>query len=177
MLNFKKALAVPAVAAVALVGFIGSDLAAFAQTADGDAVKSHLTRRYHTTNRPLTVRRMVKATPAPVVAPVAAVVNPVTGAASTVVGLPFQALGAVFPAGNGPRSGGPTAVRYAGSGPEAAKIDEGFAQPVPVAMNGPIYVVANGDPTINPLSIIGAPIAVAGVIAQTPFKIIGATGL
>lgn len=186
MLNIKKVI-VPAVTALALVGFIGTDVA-FAQTAAGEADATHLTKRYNSTRRPLTVRRAPVAAPvaaavaAPVAAvtavtaPVAGIVSPVTGAASTIVGLPFQALGSVFPAG-GPRAGGVTPVRYAGAGAEAAKIDEGWAQPVPVDKSGPIYVVANGDPTVSPMSIIGAPIAVAGQIVQTPFKIIGATGL
>lgn len=173
MMTFKKALVVPAVAAMTLIGFVSADVSAFAQTASGTD-SSFIGKRYN--RRALTVRRrapapVVAVTPAP--APVA---GPITGPLSTVVGLPFQALGSVFPA-PGPRAGGPTAVKYVGAGAVAASIDEGFAQPVPVDKSGPIYVVQNGDPTVSPLSIIGAPIAVAGQIAQTPFKIIAATGL
>ena len=67
-----------------------------------------------------------------------------------------------------------TAVRYVNSGAETDKIDEGWAQPVPVDRSGPIYVVENGDPTISPLVFIGAPIAAAGSIAQLPFRVLGA---
>lgn len=191
MFNFKKAMIVPSVAVLSLVGFVASEIPALAQDA-GAPVKTHLTKRYNlnaASRRPLTVRRVARtpaATGSPVTAtnglsgpgpgPVTAATAPITGAASTLVGLPFQALGAVFPAG-GPRKGGPTGVMYAGAGKEESSIDEGFSKPVPVDMAGPIFVVENGDPTINPLSLIGAPIAVAGQIAQTPFKIIGATGL
>ncbi len=128
--------------------------------------------------RPLTVRRAAAA-PVVAAAPVAAPVvgNPVTGVlgvGSTVVGLPFQVLGGVFPADNTARKGGVTAVRYVGTGAKQAEIDEGFAAPVPVDRSGPIFVVENGDPTIAPFSLIGAPIRAIGTVAQTPFRVIGA---
>ena len=130
----------------------------------------------HSMRRPLTVRRT--AAPAPVAAAVAApaaapalVAAPI-GAASTIVGLPFQVLGGIFPAG-GARPGGVTDVRYVGAGAKQAEIDEGWATPVPVDRSGPIYVVANGDPTVSPLSFIGYPIRAIGTVAQTPFHILG----
>lgn len=129
--------------------------------------------------RPLTVRRAAGA-PVVAAAPVAAapvVANPITGVlgvGSTVVGLPFQVLGGIFPADNAARKGGVTAVRYVGTGAKQAEIDEGFATPVPVDRSGPIFVVENGDPTITPFSLIGAPIRAVGTIAQTPFRVIGA---
>ena len=132
----------------------------------------------HSVRRPLTVRRA--AAPAVVAAPVAAaapVANPITGVlgvGSAAVGLPFQVLGGIFPADNAPRKGGVTSVRYVGTGAKQAEIDEGFATAVPVDRSGPIYVIENGDPTITPFSLIGAPIRAVGTIAQTPFKVIGA---
>ena len=131
----------------------------------------------HSVRRPLTVRRAAApvVVAAPVVAPVVA--NPITGAlgvGSAVVGLPFQVLGGIFPADNSARKGGVTAVRYVGTGAKQAEIDEGFTMPVPVDRSGPIYVVENGDPTIAPFSLIGAPIRAIGTIAQTPFRVIGA---
>ena len=162
---------------VALAGFVGSIASASAQDATmmRRTDKTHLSKRYHDNmvRRPLTVRRRVAA---PVVAagPAAPVVAAPIAAASTVVALPFQVLGNVFPGGTGPRKGGVTAVRYVNAGAETDKIDEGWAQPVPVDKSGPIYVVENGDPTISPLVFIGAPIMAAGSIAQLPFRILGA---
>lgn len=158
-MKFKAA----AVATVALAGLVGAGMTVSAQA---QVLKKH---------RVLTVKKrhaapVVAVAPAPAPGPGAVIAAPIN-AASTVVGLPFQALGAVFPVG-GPRAGGVTAVRYANSGAEEAKIDEGFATPVPVDKSGPIFVVQNGDPTISPLVFIGAPIAVAGTIAQTPFKLL-----
>ena len=139
------------------------------------ADKPHTPKMYR---RPLTVRRSaapaeVAATPvAPAPGPVAGVIGAPVGAASTVVGLPFQVLGGIFPAG-GPRPGGVTDVRYVGAGAKQAEIDEGWTVPVPVDRSGPIFVVANGDPTVSPLSFIGYPIRAIGTVAQTPFKILG----
>ena len=48
---------------------------------------------------------------------------------------------------------------------------------MPVDRSGPIYVVQNGDPTVSPLTFIGAPIAAAGTLSTVPFKILnGVTG-
>ncbi|HEX4767106.1 MAG TPA: hypothetical protein VH414_12625 [Lichenihabitans sp.] len=165
-----------AVAALALAGLAGTTIAASADPLQNEMPQY---RRHHPAYhyRPLTVvRRRAPVVVAAPAAPVVAAPGVVTGAASTLVGLPFQVLGGIFPA-PGPRKGGVTEVRYENAGAETAKIDEGFAQPVPVDKSGPIYVVENGDPTISPLTFIGAPIRAAGTIAQTPFTILGATGL
>ena len=169
-----KAAVLPVAALMALAGFVGSNVSASAQMSDPMMDKTHLSKRYHDNmvRRPLTVRRRMAA-PAVVAAPGPVVAAPVA-AASTLVALPFQVLGGVFPGGNGPRKGGVTAVRFAGSGAETDKIDEGWAQPIPVDRSGPIYVVENGDPTISPLTFIGAPIQAAGSIAQLPFRVLGA---
>ena len=138
------------------------------------AQKPHSTR----VTRPLTVRRNraapVEAAEAPAAAPVLNPIGGVFGAANTVVGLPFNILAGIFPA-QGPRKGGVTAVRYVGAGAKVAEIDEGWGQAVPVDHAGPIYVVANGDPTISPLALIGEPIRAIGTVAQTPLRIVGAT--
>ena len=135
----------------------------------------------HAARRPLTVRRAVTAPVAAAAAvPAAAagvVANPITGVlgvGSTVVGLPFQVLGGIFPADAGPRKGGVTAVRYAGTGAKQADIDEGFVTPVPVDRSGPIFVVENGDPTVSPFTYVGVPIRAFGTVAQVPFKVLGA---
>lgn len=140
----------------------------------------HTPRRYRgvVSRRPLTVRRA--GAPVVAAAPVAAPVvgaNPVSGAlgvGSAVVGLPFQVLGGIFPADTAPRKGGVTNVRYVGTGAKQAEIDEGWTVPVPVDRSGPIYVVANGDPTISPLTYVGVPIRAIGTVAQTPFRVLGA---
>ena len=161
MKQFTKSTVAMAIAAGTVAGLVGATVPASAQQ------KTFIQKRYNT---PLTVRRR------PVVAPVAAAVAAPVGVASTLVGAPFAALNTIFPT-PGPRVGGPTAVRYANSGPETNKIDEGFAQPVPVDRSGPIFVVQNGDPTVSPLTFIGAPIAAAGTLTTVPFKILnGVTG-
>ena len=72
------------------------------------------------------------------------------------------------------RKGGVTSVRYVGTGAKQAEVDEGWTMAVPVDRSGPIYVVDNGDPTLSPVTLIGAPIRAVGTVAQLPFKIIGA---
>ncbi len=178
MFKFNTKAALPAVAALTIAGLVGTTIAASADPLQNEMpqYRKHHAAPYH--YRPLTVvrRRAPVVVAAPVVAPIVAAPGVITGTASTLVGLPFQVLGGIFPA-PGPRKGGVTAVRYENAGAEQAKIDEGFAEPVPVDRSGPIYVVENGDPTISPLTFIGAPIRAAGTIAQTPFTILGATGL
>lgn len=185
-MHFKKSVALPLAVAIAMASFAGAS--AFAQTvettaSDPGSQGTFLNKRYHdnAVRRPLTVRRRVVRARGPVGAPVAAagavagaaVAAPVA-AASTLVGLPFQVIGTPFLGGGGPRKGGVTAVRYVNAGPETDKIDEGWGTPVPVDKSGPIYVVENGDPTISPLTFVGAPILAAGAIVQLPFRILGA---
>ena len=161
MMKVKKTAVLTTVSvAVALAGLVGTQVPASAQQ------KTYLSKK----DRTLVVRRRHPMA-APIVAAPAAV-TPV-GVASTVVGAPFMVLNSIFPA-PGPRSGGVTAVRYANAGAEQAKIDEGFAEPVPVDRSGPIFVVQNGDPTVSPMTFIGAPIAAIGSLTQVPFKILGA---
>ncbi len=147
---------------------------------DGGQPNSLGNSKPHNVRRPLTVRRAGAPVAAAAAAPVVAAgvaANPVTGVlgvGSTVVGLPFQVLGGIFPGDTGPRKGGVTAVRYAGTGAKQADIDEGFVTPVPVDRSGPIFVVENGDPTISPFTYVGVPIRAIGTVAQTPFRVIGA---
>ena len=144
---------------------------------DGSQPNSLGGSKPHNVRRPLTVRRAAEAPVAAAAAAPAVVANPITGAlgvGSTVVGLPFQVLGGIFPADAGPRKGGVTSVRYAGTGAKQADIDEGFVTPVPVDRSGPIFVVENGDPTVSPFTFIGVPVRAFGTVAQTPFKVIGA---
>ena len=169
MNTFKKTAVIAATAAVALTGLVVSEMPASAQ-----AAAEHIQKQYH----PLTVRRRrvpaaVVAVPAP--APAPGIIGGPVGVAGTIVGAPFTVLNTIFPPPGG-RSGGVTAVRYANAGAEEAKIDEGFAQPVPVDKSGPIFVVQNGDPTVSPLTFIGAPIAAIGSLTQVPFKILGSVG-
>ncbi len=203
MMNLKKAVVAPSVAVLSLMGFMAMEAPAMAQTAGGDPAMD-AGQSAGMTRRPLTVRRVIRrpmrsgsevtatnglkgphpgsvtARTAPQTTPDAGVgvagTGPISGGVGTIVGLPFQAMGGIFPAG-GPRKGGVTSVMYANAGKEQAKIDEGWAEPVPVDFSGPIYVVENGDPTVSPLSLIGAPISAIGQVAQSPFKIIGAAGL
>lgn len=193
MRKIKSFAVIPTIAAVAFAGLVGSGVSASAQgvltngpegaqpNSLGGSKPHSVKRRYG--YRPLTVVRRapgvapVVAAPVTVAAPVAGGIigGPVT-AAGTLAGLPFRVLGGVFPAG-GPRKGGVTNVRYENAGAEQNKIDEGFVTPVPVDRSGPIYVVENGDPTLSPFSVIGAPIAATGTLVQTPFNILGAAGL
>ena len=181
MKTFKKtAMVAPVAASLALAVMVSMSgpASAQAQLTNGPEGMQPNTLRMkpHTAKRPLTVRRAVAAPVVAAAAAPAAAGGFVTGTASTIVGLPFQALGGIFPAG-GARTGGVTPVRYAGAGEKAAEVDEGWAMAVPVDHSGPIYVVANGDPTISPLALIGQPLGAIGTFAQTPFRVIGATGL
>ncbi len=173
-MTHKKALTAPAVALVAVAAFLTANVSASAQAEltngpNGDQPNT-LRFKPHGTRRPLTVRATPYVAPAPAPAPVA---NPVYGL-GTVVATPFTILGSAFGGGKTYRKGGVTDVRYAYAGEEKDKIDEGFATPVPVDRSGPIYVVENGDPTISPLTFIGAPISAVGTIVQVPFHILGA---
>lgn len=169
-----KALMIPTAAAAALAMLVSTG--AFAQQGSPDQgpaegsnnlmFKPHAAKRPG--GRPLTVR------PAPAPAPVAAAAGLPFGAIGTIVSAPFTAVGGALGGYGGPRKGGVTAVRYAGTGAKEAEIDEGFAQAVPVDKAGPIYVVENGDPTVSPLTFIGAPITATGALIQTPFRILQA---
>lgn len=146
-----------------------------ANTLNRDNKGARTTRSPLASRRPLTVRRagapVVAA--APVVAPVVA--NPITGVlgvGSSVVGLPFQVLGGIFPSDLNARKGGVTAVPYQNAKAKVAEIDEGWTMAVPVDRSGPTYVVANGDPSISPLVLIGLPLKGIGTLAQTPFKVL-----
>ena len=170
MTKLKTALA-PAAASIALAILLASSGTASAQaplTNGPEGTDSNIVASKAHRTRPLTVRAM----PAPAPAP-APVLNPIAGL-GTLVAAPFNVIGGAF-GSNGPRKGGVTDVRYVGAGAEEAKIDEGFATPVPVDKSGPIYVVENGDPSISPLTFIGAPILAVGSVVQLPFRILGGT--
>lgn len=170
MVSIKKVGSASLAAAIALSLVAGSGFAAMAQDATGgpDKVVKYGGYKRLTVRRRLPPPAPVAPAPAPLAAPFAA--------AGAAVALPFNVLGNIFPGPNaaGPRRGGVTAVRFAHSGPQTQTVYEGWATPVPVDASGPIYVVENGDPSISPGAIIGAPIAAAGAAAQMPFVILGA---
>ena len=125
--------------------------------------------------RPLTVSAAPQPAPAPGLTGVVTAPIAVAGQIATA---PLSGLSQAFGYGpiGGPAKPLPIVARYAGAGPVTDSINQGWAQPVPVAANGPIYklepVSNNGG--VSPFALIAAPITAATTIAAAPFNAAGA---
>ncbi len=98
------------------------------------------------------------------------------GLAGTFVTTPLNGISQAF--GLGPVNVGtrplPIVARYADAGPVSDSISEGWAQPVPVSANGPVYKLEEMKPgSVSPFTLIAAPITAATTVAETPFNAAG----
>lgn len=165
-----------AVAVIAATVMVGSTVGASAQANQDTLVKQgrHGTAARNTAHTPraLTVSRAGQPT-APL-SPLAAPIN----VAGQIAVAPLNGLSQAFGYGpiGGPAKPLPIVARYAGGGPVTDSINQGWAQPVPVAGNGPIYKlepVANSG-GVSPFTLLAAPITAATTLATAPIYAAGA---
>ena len=166
------------VVALAATVMVGSTIVASAQEplSDGGVpvqrVHGHSARISKTAKaqRPLTVTKPGMSLGGVVTAPIA-----VAGQIATA---PLNGLSQAFGFGaiGGPSKPLPIVARYAGVGPTTDSVSQGWAQPVPLSANGPVYKLdapANAG-GISPFALIAAPITAATTIAAAPFNAVGA---
>lgn len=165
---------------VAALTFAGSTIVASAQDADM-AVPAHKPVKGYAarTSTPLRTRPLTVTAPAqaPMASPFGIVTAPI-GFAGQIATAPLNGLSQAF--GYGPVGGAsrplPIVARYAGAGPVTDSVNQGWAQPVPLTANGPVYklesVSNNGG--VSPFTLIAAPITAATTLATAPFNAAGA---
>jgi hypothetical protein len=130
-------------------------------------------------NRPLTVAAPVPApAPAPgITSPLGLITAPI-GLAGNLVTAPLGGLSQAFGFGGigGASRPLPIVARYADAGPVTDSISEGWAQPVPVSANGPVYKLEDvkNNGLVSPFNVIAAPITAATTIAAAPVNAVGA---
>lgn len=159
------------ITAAAAFAMVGSTVVASAQQVEYVPAMKHTRGQAARNSRPLTVK--------PVAAPMAT--NPLVapiGAVGTLVTAPLGGLSQAFGLGpvGGPSRPLPIVARYAGAGPVTDSVNQGWAQPVPLSANGPIYKlepVANSG-TVSPFTLIAAPITAATTLASAPINAAGA---
>lgn len=160
-------------AAVLATVLIGSSVAASAQDAMAPMKKKRsngYASRVGEREKPLTVKR-----PAPTLG---SVVTAPIGLAGTIVTAPLSGLSQAFGYGpiGAPAKPLPIAARYENAGPVTDSVNQGWAQPVPVSANGPIYKLnaVENSGSVSPFELIAAPITAATTLAAAPFNAAGA---
>jgi hypothetical protein len=172
-----------AIAAAVIAGSVG---VASAQT-DAETVKVPVKKiqkgQAARNSAPLRTRTLTVAAPVPAPAPAPGITSPfglVTaplGAVGGIVNAPLNGISQAFGLGPTVLQSRPLPIvaRYADAGPVSDSISEGWAQPVPVSANGPVYkleaVSNNGG--VSPLTLITAPITAVTTAASTPFNAAG----
>jgi len=126
--------------------------------------------------RTLTVAAPVPAPQPGITSPFGLVTAPI-GFAGNIIQAPLNGISQAF--GFGPTVGVsrplPIVARYADAGPVTDSVSEGWAQPVPVSANGPVYKLeeVKNSGGVSPFTLIAAPITAATTIAATPFNAAG----
>ncbi|MDX7952905.1 hypothetical protein P7D22_17200 [Lichenihabitans sp. Uapishka_5] len=170
-----------AVAAVVVAGSVG---VASAQTAETVTVPVKKTTKGYASRvsaplrtRTLTVAAPVGAPPAQpgITSPFGLVTAPI-GFAGNLINAPLGGLSQAF--GFGPLTTQsrplPIVARYADAGAVTDSVNQGWAQPVPVSANGPVYKldeVKGGS--VSPFTIIAAPLTATTTLISTPFNAAG----
>jgi hypothetical protein len=154
----------------------GSSIAASAQDSTGAPrharkLQKGYASRVTQDNRPLTVT----APPSPGLGTIVTAPIAVAGQIATA---PLNGLSQAFGYGpiGGPSRPLPIVARYAGVGPVTDSVNQGWAQPVPVSANGPIYKLepAANNGGVSPFALIAAPITAATTLAAAPINAAGA---
>ena len=138
-------------------------------------VKGHAAR----SSAPMRTRTLTVAapTPAPAPSPLGLITAPI-GFAGSIVTTPLSGISQAF--GFGPIGGAsrplPIVARYADAGPVSDSVNQGWAQPVPLSANGPVYKLEDvkNAGMVSPFTLIAAPITAATTIAAAPFNAAGA---
>lgn len=159
-----------AVAVLAATMMVGSTLTASADPMMMKKKRVHGYAARTSAPKPLTIAK-------PATSPASVVTAPI-GLASQIATAPLSGLSQAFGYGaiGGPAKPLPIVAKYADAGPVSDSINQGWAQPVPVSANGPIYKlepVANSG-GVSPFALIAAPITAAATLAETPFNAAGA---
>ena len=126
------------------------------------------------TYKPLTVAKPVAA--APFASPLGIVTAPI-GFAGQLATAPLSGLSQAFGYGpiGGPSKPLPIVAKYENAGAVTDSVNQGWAQPVPVAANGPIYKLepVKNAGGISPFAVIAAPITAATTLAAAPINAVG----
>ena len=168
-----------AIVAAIVAGSVGAAVAQQAETvtvpvkkvAKGYAARTSAGQR----TRTLTVAAPAQAQPG-ITSPFGLVTAPI-GFAGNIIQAPLNGLSQAF--GFGPAIVAsrplPIVARYADAGPVTDSVNQGWAQPVPLAANGPIYKLeeVKNTGTVSPFTLIAAPITAATTLAATPFNVAG----
>ena len=164
-----------AVAVLAATAIFGSSIAASAQ----DVMPKKRTNGYASRvgererARPLTVSTPPQQAPG-----LGSIVTAPIALAGQIAVAPLSGLSQAFGYGpiGGPAKPLPVVSRYAGVGPVTDSVNQGWAQPVPVAANGPIYKLepVSNSGNVSPFALIAAPITAATTLAAAPFNAAGA---
>ena len=172
MKNWKLSSAMALVAATAIAA---TTVGASAQGAPDDmsmmrrAKKTHGSASRNMPARPLTVARPAGPSMNPLTAPI--------GLAGTIATAPLNGLSQAFGYGpiGGPSKPLPIVARYAGAGPVTDSVNQGWAQPVPLSANGPIYKLepVSNSGGVSPFVLIAAPITAATTLAAAPINAAG----
>ncbi|MCW6508629.1 hypothetical protein [Lichenifustis flavocetrariae] len=173
----KKTLGLSAAIALAIVaGSVGVANAQDASTVVVPAkkpVKGHAAR----SSTPMRTLTVAAPTPAPAPSPLGLITAPI-GFAGSIVTAPLSGISQAF--GYGPIGGAsrplPIVARYADAGAVTDSVNQGWAQPVPVSANGPVYKLeeVKNSGMVSPFAVIAAPITAATTIAAAPFNAAGA---
>ena len=125
------------------------------------------------TYKPLTVARPAVA---PTAGPLGIITAPI-GFAGQLATAPLNGLSQAFGYGpiGGPSKPLPIVAKYAGVGPVTDSVNQGWAQPVPVSANGPIYKLepVKNSGGLSPFAVIAAPITAATTLATAPVYAVG----
>lgn len=164
-----------AVAVLAATMMVASTLSASAQMDPMMMKKKTMKHGYAARTsapRPLTIAK-----PAPAPSPMGIVTAPI-GFAGSIVTAPLSGLSQAFGYGaiGGPSKPLPIVAKYVDAGPVSDSINQGWAQPVPVSANGPIYKLepVENSGGVSPFALIAAPITAATTLAAAPFNAAGA---
>ena len=171
-----------ALVAAMVVGSVGVASAQDAETVQVPAKKIHKGQAARN-SAPLRTRTLTVA--APVAAPAAqpgitspfGLVTAPIGFAGNIIQQPLNGISQAF--GFGPTVTAsrplPIVARYADAGPVTDSISEGWAQPVPVSANGPVYKLeeVKNNGMVSPFTLISAPLTAVTTVAATPFNAAG----
>lgn len=178
MQNLKLGAALAAI--VMGMSFTATEVYAQAQADVPNAVPQKRTHGYAARLSPKYGRYKPLTVAAPVAPPPPA--GPALGAPVAAIGglvtAPLNGLSQAFGFGavGGPSRPLPIVAKYDGVGPVTDSVNQGWAQPVPVAANGPIYKLepVSNSGTVSPFTLIAAPITAATTLATVPLNVAGA---
>lgn len=170
-----------ALVAALVIGSVGVASAQDAETVQVPAKRIHKGQAARNSaplrTRTLTVAAPVAAAPQPGITSPFGLVTAPLGFAGNIIQQPLSGISQAF--GFGPTVATsrplPIVARFADAGPVTDSVSEGWAQPVPVSVNGPVYKLeeVKNNGMVSPFMLISAPITAVTTIAATPFNAAG----